>query len=164
MEDTELDAMKSILDALQAQDPEAQKRIIAWVIGKLSIPNAPAAAPENPKATVKGSADSQFATFADLYNAALPETTADKALVAGYWLQTCQSQEHFTGQSANKELLNLGHALTNITNAFSSLKDKRPALAIQVRKSGSSQQARKQYKLTQAGTDAVTAMMQRGGA
>lgn len=162
MEDTELDAMKSVLEALQGQDADSQKRIIAWVVGKLSIQTAATPAVAKPNTAVYGSANSEFATFADLYNAAQPETTADKALVAGYWVQVCQSQEQFTGQSANKELLNLGHALTNITNAFSALKDKKPALAIQVRKSGSSQQARKQYKLTQAGIDAVTAMMQSG--
>ena len=60
----------------------------------------------------------------------------------------------------NKELQDLGHSLKNVTQAFSALKDRTPAFAIQLRKAGKSQQARKLYKLTKAGLDAVNSMLQ----
>lgn len=72
----------------------------------------------------------------------------------------CQGHEHFASQAVNKELQNLGHALSNVTDAFKQLQNKKPALAIQVKKSGRSQQARKQYKLTQAGIDVINSMAQ----
>jgi hypothetical protein len=101
----------------------------------------------------------KFGSFADLFNAAQPTSNANKALVAGYWLQVYQSQDDFDAQSANKELKNLGEGIGNITIAASSLKSQKPALVIQLKKSGKSQQARKTYKVTVAGIRAVESMI-----
>lgn len=105
----------------------------------------------------------KFDSFAELYDAARqPTGNPEKALVAGYWLQVCQSAESFDAQSANNELKNLGHALPNVTNSFESLKKKKPALVLQLKKSGTTQQARKTYKLTIAGKKAVEEMIVNG--
>lgn len=81
--------------------------------------------------------------------------------MAAYWLQVCSGQEQFSSQSVNKELQDLGHVIQNVTQAFTQLKErKKPALAIQVKKSGKSQQARKLYKLTLAGIDMVNGLLQ----
>ena len=101
----------------------------------------------------------KYASFADLFSAAGPETNARKALVAGYWLQVCQNAENFDGFSANSELKQLGEGLVNITVAIDGLKNEKPALAMQTRKSGNSRQARKTYKLTVAGIKAVEDMI-----
>lgn len=68
--------------------------------------------------------------------------------------------EAFDSQSAHKELKHLGQQLPNITNALESLKNQKPALVLQLRKSGTSQQARKTYKLTVAGMRAVEKMIE----
>jgi len=57
------------------------------------------------------------------------------------------------------ELKNLGHGVANITRAFNDLKARRPALAIQVQKSGRAKQARKKYKITEAGLTKVRKML-----
>lgn len=100
-----------------------------------------------------------YSTFAELYAAANPTTNGDKALIAGYWLQVCQGSENFTAQSANKELTHLGHKVANITAALDTLKSTKPALILQLRKSGSSQQARKTYKVSAAGVKRVEEMI-----
>jgi hypothetical protein len=99
------------------------------------------------------------ADLASLCDLARPDTDAERALVAGYWLQCTQGQTEFTAQAVNDELKNLGHGVSNITNAFSSLKDQKPALVIQVRKDGTSQQARKKYRVTAEGKKAVDLMV-----
>ena len=101
----------------------------------------------------------KYNSFAELFDAAQPKSNGDCALVAGYWLQVCQGAESFDGQSANSALKNLGHGLTNVTNAVDTLKNQKPALALQLKKSGTSQQARKTYKITVAGIKAVEAMI-----
>lgn len=165
-EDTELVSMMKVFDALKNESQEAQKRIVAWVTDRLGIGGPPvrlpARAPQGGDIDAVDQPAPEFATFADLHNACSPRTNAEHANVAGYWLQIQMGQEMFSGQAANKELQNLGHALVNITDAFNQLKDKKPSLVIQVKKSGKSQQARKLYKLTAAGIDAVRAMIQRG--
>jgi hypothetical protein len=162
----EIEATLATYKALKALDEDARERVVKHVTGMLGINAAlkPANeasddAQDDDRAPQQSNGAPNYETFAELFNVADPQTDADKALVAGYWLQVCKSAENFDGQSANKELNHLGHRLANITVALSSLNSRRPALAIQLSKSGSSQQARKTYKLTVAGVDAVKAML-----
>jgi hypothetical protein len=162
----EFEATRSVYKALEPLDDEARERVFKHVAGMLEINATPKQADTK---TDNASADAAevpppsdtptFATFAELFDAADPQTAADKALVAGYWLQVIQKADSFDGQSANKELNHLGHKLANVTNALTALNAQRPSLAIQLAKSGSSQQARKKYKITVAGIEAVKAML-----
>jgi DNA-binding PadR family transcriptional regulator len=52
--------------------------------------------------------------------------------------------------------------VSNITTALSSLIERKPQLVIQTRKSGNSKQARKRYRLTDAGIRAVERMISGG--
>ena len=102
---------------------------------------------------------STFSGFAELYASANPKTNGDKSLLAGYWLQVCQHGENFTAAAANKELTNLGHKIANITDAIDSMKNQKPMLILQVKKSGNSKQARKLYKVSHEGIKAVEEML-----
>src|SRR5262249_34935494 len=132
-------------------------RVLQWAAGSFGASVALAAA----KSTrTKGDGDDntggqEFDSLAELYAAAQPKTDSDRALVAGYWFQFKEGQEEFAAQTLNTALKNLGHGVSNITNALEALKAQSPALVMQLRKSGSSQQARKKYKLTAAGKKAV---------
>jgi len=160
MSDPELSAMQKIFEILDPLDDGARERVLAWVAQRLSIGSAPSLKGQReptPHEVQTHQLQESPGSIADLFHAVSPSTNADKALTVGYWLQVCQGHEHFPSQAVNKELQNLGHALGNVTDAFKQLQNKRPALAIQVKKSGRSQQARKQYKLTQAGIDVINA-------
>lgn len=168
--DDELAATSAVYKALSVLDSEARTRVVTHVTAMLEIPSfrtaykspkdrqtldedeATESGPKTDSATI-------YASFAELFDAARPETDARRALVAGYWLQVCQNAESFDGQSANRELNHLGHRAGNITNAISALNAEKPALVIQLKKSGSSRQARKTYKVTTAGIAAVKAMI-----
>lgn len=157
--DDELKAMSDVFGILEGLDEGARSRVLNWAFNKFDLSPAANNQPHLPAVITHENNDGDFKTFADLYNSAQPSNNGDKALLAGYWLQQCQGHTEFPSQLANKELQNLGHYLANITDAFTQLKSKKPALAIQVKKSGKSQQARKQYKLTQAGIDTVKSMI-----
>ena len=101
----------------------------------------------------------EYSAFAELYSRADPVSNPDKALVAGYWLQVCQGADNFSGFSINGELTNLGHKLSNVTNALSSLINMKPQLVLQIKKTGKSKQARKTYKLSKAGIDRIKEMI-----
>jgi hypothetical protein len=79
--------------------------------------------------------------------------------VAGYWLQICEGDDTFTSQAANNLLMHLGHKVANITLAFAPLQAAKPALVLQMSKSGKSQQARKTLKLTRVGVNRVEEMI-----
>jgi hypothetical protein len=167
--DAEFAAIHTVYTALEALEDDARSRVLNYIISRLEIaaqtpkaarPSDPVEANSDDAALKEEEAEApKYGSFAELFDAAQPKSNADKALVAGYWLQVCQGTENFDGQSANKELKHLGEGLANITAAVESLKTQKPALALQLKKSGKSQQARKTYKVTVAGIKAVEAMI-----
>jgi hypothetical protein len=170
VDDAEFAAMHTIYKALEPLDDDARSRVVNYICARLEITAAPgrgggdadAADGEMDEAALQGEKAKapKFGSLAELFNAAgSPKPQSDKALVAGYWLQVCNGADSFDGFSANKELKQLGEGIGNITNAIEALKGQKPALALQLKKSGSSQQARKTYKLTVAGIQAVENMI-----
>ena len=169
--DAEFLAMQTIYTALEPLDDDARNRVVNYIVARLEVTLQNVAKPSGSGSTKANGGDEEvsmesegniapkYNSLAELYNATQPESTADKALVAGYWLQICQGVESFDGLSANKELKHLGHGLANITNAIDSLKSQKPALALQLKKSGKSQQARKVYKITVEGIKRVEGMI-----
>jgi hypothetical protein len=168
--DAEFAAMQALYNALEPLDNDARERVVKYIVARLEI-TATTIAEDRVKN--RGNGDDveetalreeeavapKYGSFAELFDAVQPGSNPDKALAASYWLQVCQGGESFDGFSANKELKNLGQGLANITNAIDGLRNQKPALALQLKKSGKSQQARKTYKLTVAGIKAVEAMI-----
>lgn len=99
-------------------------------------------------------------TLPELYAAASPNSDADRALVVGYYFQKVKGVDNLDSFTINKSLRHLGFAASNITSALNSLIERRPQLAIQTHKSGSSRQARKRYRLTNEGLRAVERMLE----
>ncbi len=164
--DGEFEAIKNIYLALEPLDDDARSRVVNYIISRLdiAIESGPddviETADELDTSIVEEQAKApQYPSFAELFEAAQPKSNADKALVAGYWLQVCQGQADFDGFNANRELKHLGEGIPNITIAINALKAQKPALVLQIKKSGKSQQARKIYKVTSAGIKMVEAMI-----
>lgn len=156
-QDKELEALTSIQETLQGVDEEARKRILAYLVGRHGVAGA-----VQGRGALRGDVIEQglkFVDVAELYHAAEPQTESQKALVGGYWFQVCEKQGGFDGQTVNTALKHLGEGVSNITAAMSALADRKPALAMQVKKKGTTRQARKQYRLTTAGIEAVERMV-----
>jgi hypothetical protein len=178
--DRELDAIQRVFAALEPLDDEARVRVLSYIASRLDIdiagPKPPVQPPlpfsdfnerpahngDDPAMALiaSGSGPQQFNDFADLYDAASPVSHAERVLVAGYWLQVLQGGDSFDSQTANTLLKNLGHGIPNVTKAIDALKAQTPALALQLKKAGTSQQARKTYKITVAGMKAVGHMLE----
>jgi hypothetical protein len=156
----ELEAMGKVAKALEGLDPEALTRVLQWAVARFKV-GAPV------KSTGSGTSNlgngenggTKFDTLAELFAATQPETDADKTLVGGYWAQFGEGQPDFGAQEINKALKDLGEGVGNITTAFDTLKARKPAPVMQLKKSGSTRQARKTYKLTVAGKAAVEMMI-----
>ncbi|MBN9096487.1 hypothetical protein [Pandoraea pnomenusa] len=168
----EFSAIKTVHDALEPLDEEARTRVLTYITSLLGID---AKVTSTSAAFVGAEADHEeeaevaddeaakdaptFSTFAELYAAASPKSNGERALVVGYWLQVCQEAENFTAASANKELTHLGHKVANITDAIDSMKNQKPMLILQLKKSGNSRQARKLYKVSHEGIKRVEGMI-----
>lgn len=158
----EIDAMAAIAGALEPLSEEERGRVLEWVISKY----APGI---NQRFVGAGKADGGgagstaveegFGDLASFFDAAAPQTDADKVLVVGAWFQKYGGQADLEAAPINKELNHMGHRVGNVTNAFTALIKSDPRLAIQVHKSGKSKQARKKYKITTAGLKRIDKML-----
>ena len=167
----EMDAISKSLKLFEKLSPAAQERAYLYLGSVLGIArsNSHAAQSGNREsgghrsapAHPSGQSNIGYNSLAELDHAARPETGAMKVLVGGYWLQVCNQQEEFSAQAVNDGLKEIGARVANVTVAFNTLKSANPSLVLQVRKSGKSQQARKQYRLTVAGIRAVDEMIKR---
>lgn len=160
----ELEAMKTIAGELAKLDEAGVKRVLRWAADAFGAKGTVGATgssgrTENDLSSVVMDIKGKYATLADFYHAANPTQENDKALVVGYWAQVLQGEGDFDAQSINKELKDLGHGVANITSAFDSLMARKPQLVIQTKKSGTTKQARKKYKLTLEGQRSVERMI-----
>lgn len=168
--DPEIQAMSSVSDALVELDELARARVLRWAADKYGINVGSATKPQKPgnqEPDEVGEIDAEpedesvenYGSFAEFFAAASPSNESEKVLVAGYWFQVEEGQADLTSAQLNKELKHLGHSITNINQKFDTLKGAKPQLAIQLKKSGSAKQARKKYKITQAGISRVQELL-----
>jgi hypothetical protein len=155
---TEVEAISAVDRALSELEDDEAARVLRWAAEKYggTLPESPQTETQAVEPTTPTPA---FEDIADLMAVAGPRTGVERVLVATYWFQVVSGEPSVTGQQINDALRNLGHAVSNITDAFSSLIRRKPQLAIQVEKTGSSRQARKKYKLTVAGISQVKKLL-----
>lgn len=165
MANDELGAMQIIAGAVEPLTEAERKRVISWVIDRFEINGLERIGSKlNQSRTAPAEERIDFGSFAELFDAANPKLEKEKALLAAYWVQICQAHENFGSQALNTELKNLGHGILNITDALSQLISDKPALILQLKKGGSSKQARKTYKITEAGIRWVRSKTSQGEA
>jgi len=151
---TEAQAIAEVDAALESLEPVEAVRVLRWAGDKYG-----GATPDAGKGNGQGGSGGGFSEISDLVTEASPSSQYERVLVATYWFQEVQGQADVTGQQVNSELNNLGHKVANITEAFTNLMNRKPALVVQTGKSGTSRQARKRYKLTTAGKNKVKRML-----
>jgi hypothetical protein len=164
--DKETKAIGEIAGIVEALAEDQRGRVIRYILERFNIAGvskSTKASAGSPGAEFKTDIPADFDDFASLADACNAGTDSLRALVAGYWLQVLQGAQSFDAQSANNELKNLGHPSANITVALGTLIKQKPSLVLQLRKSGNTKQARKLYKVTEAGIRVVRAMISENG-
>ena len=159
--DEEVTAIQSVLNALGPLDPGGRQRVYEYVGSRLRIvgDGVEHGSFRSDGESGDASRTEDYGSFAEFYESADPQSNAVRVLVASYWLQEHEENDSFVSFDVNKALKDLGHGVSNITAAFSALKQQKPALVLQVKKAGKSRQARKTYKLTKAGLEVVKEML-----
>jgi len=166
--DPEIQAMETVSSALSKLDEETVGRVLRWAADRhkitLGVRGKAAGSDIGRFAKEEGGGSGQeFQDFPTLYNAVNPSTDAEKVLVAGYWFQAVKNQNELHAQQLNSELKHLGHPVSNVTAALTDLMQRQPRLVLQTRKSGTTRQARKKYKLTTEGIRKVQSMLAGAG-
>jgi hypothetical protein len=161
----ELKAMGLVSEALKGLASVSVERVLRWASEAHEVAYAGTGKKVDAGKGAKGESgksaqqEDHFETAADLFAHANPQTDDMRALVVAYWVQQHEGLETWGAQAVSAILKNLGHPPTNITGSFTRLKTQKPSLVIQMQKAGSSRQARKTYKVTPPGLDAVRKML-----
>jgi hypothetical protein len=156
-EDTKkrLDRLLSINEHVKNLDPLLKEQAIGLLLESefhpsfSRRPNAPASKGE---ADAGSSVDTNFSELVEKWS---PESQSEWALLAAYHLTQGKAEATVTGQAINGVLKNHGKPMANVTVAVSRLVNADPALMLQVRKDGTSRQARKLYRMTALGVSFV---------
>ena len=170
MPDPEIEAMTSVAESLAALDDEARSRVLRWAADKFGVglPRARQNGRQDGMSSVgannsdqgldeddvpddNSAAQGNYKHFAELFSAVDPKNEMEKAMTAAYWIQVIQGKSEWQSQSLNKELKDLGHYISTINKALTAGIEKRPALVLQLKKSGATRQGRKTYKLSGEG-------------
>ena len=162
---TDLRDAKELLDeinrTISEYDPVMKEKALDILLerafgGSTSAPpSTQSAGRPRPRGRKEASGDSAGPDLAALLERWSPTTMSDKALLGAYYLARVRGDDTVTSQAINSELKRNGLAISNITRAIeANMRPDRP-LMTQEKKMGSTKQARKQYRITQAGIDTV---------
>lgn len=153
MADKELAAMAALSSALEELDQTERRRVLSWAASKFGGSNT-----RTDALSAREPSDDANDTLAEFFARLSPRTEKEKALAVAYWMQFREGVSEFVSQDVNSRLKDLGYPIKNITDALSQLQSENPKRVVQLRKSGSSRQARKTYKVTDAGRRSVESM------
>ncbi|MFK4806212.1 hypothetical protein ACI3KX_10110 [Microbacterium sp. ZW CA_36] len=174
--DLEIEAMGAVSKALTGLDEGARGRVIRWAAERYGVELAKSSRTpgkaDAPKDRDEDEHDEEVEEedgggwdhFADLHDSAGPKSNSDRLLVAAYWVQVVEGKTQFGSFELNKLLKDLGHGVDNTAHAMTALINQKPALVLQLKKSGKSRQARKTFKVTTAGVKVVEQMIAANGA
>lgn len=162
--------MKQVAEALGGLEEDAIRRVLSWVSDHFSVKikdleGTRTATPESEfedEEVEKRPRQATYEDVAELYAVAQPASDADKALVVAYWMQFHEGAPTIEAQGVNTRLKHMGHGIGNVTRAFENLKRAKPQLIVQLRKSGTSKQARKTFKVTTEGKKYVEQLLRSG--
>ena len=94
-------------------------------------------------------------TFASLYEEVAPKTAIQKIVTAAYWIETQENKESWKSFEVNKLLKSLGVKVSSVSGTLAIEGKKDTPLVSVLDKSGDSMQARKTFRLSDAGFDYV---------
>lgn len=92
-----------------------------------------------------------------------PQRASEKALLAAYHLERAGHHGPLTSQRINTVLKQYGLSVSNITRAIETNLRAAPPLMEQIRKRGPTRQARKEYRLTEAGERMIADRIEASG-
>lgn len=152
-----LNKLKQINEEVGALDPALRERAISLLLEREFQLTTPRVAPIFTGSTTElnlGGTGPQV-EFAGLVEKWTPSNGNEWALLAAYQLSKGKTDGIVTGQEINTVLKHHGKGVSNVTKAIARLARADPALMLQVRKDGTSRQARKSYKVTTSGVSFV---------
>lgn len=169
--DQEIEVLSKCYDLLSGLDDDVKVRALQWLSSKFHLGQTTLTLPSESMTVTNGAAApvatgaqpvaaepeekgiSAFPSFEALFKHVKPSSDSEKALTAAVYLQLKRDLSELTSAQVQKELKKINNRVSNITQAISALVKK--DLMLQLSKEGTSQQARKKYRVTHEGVKTI---------
>ena len=92
-----------------------------------------------------------YTTFAELYEAVAPKKGAQKAAVAGWWLEMKQGQQSWKASEVNKLLKSIDVHVSSMSIVLTNAVKARNPLMVELARLGDGERSRKTFCLSEAG-------------
>jgi hypothetical protein len=159
----EMAAMQAMADAIANLTPAQRRRVAAWltayaadeeVAADADATVEPSEALEDtaPEAEAPSQPVSHPVTFDELIAAVAPKTGAQKAAVAGYWLQATEGRQSWKASEVNKLLKSIDVKVSSMSIVLTNAVKTRDALIIELARLGDGERSRKTFCLSEQGT------------
>lgn len=165
----ELVVMQKIAEAVAGLTPTEKKRVAAWLheyatdeneqvgfapTGNFDIEDDQESyedteSPEEELPVITG-IDAYY-NFVDLLNDVAPKTGAQKAVVAGYWLEKKNGQQSWKASEVNKLLKSVDVKVSSISIVLSNAVKSSKAMITELERLGDSERSRKTFRLNDTG-------------
>ena len=158
----ELNAMQQIANIVASLSTEERKRVASWLV-EYASQEAPETVEEPDGSTHSDAVDNastntadeslemRFTTFGDLYSAVSPKKGAQKAAVAGYWLETEQGQRSWKASEVNKLLKSIDVKVSSISIVLTNAVKVDGPLIMELERMGDGERSRKTFCLSERG-------------
>ncbi len=157
----ELSAMQQIANIVADLTPAERRRVGTWLV-EFAKEDAPLATKESTAATSDSdpvavepdtdvAQDKAYTTFAELYETVAPRKGAQKAAVAGYWLETTNGQESWKASEVNKLLKSIDVKVSSMSIVLTNAVKATNALVIELERLGDTERSRKTFRLSEHG-------------
>lgn len=152
----ELNAMQQIADVVEALTPAERRRVAAWFAEYATQADLPARPTDVELDAADATTDDDavpqtFDTFGALYEAVAPKTGAQKAAVAGYWMEL-RGQESWKASEVNKLLKQIDVKVSSISIVLTNAVKAADPMIEQLARLGDGERSRKTFRLTDKGT------------
>ena len=153
---TELSAMQAIAEIVSDLTPAERRRVAAWFSAYAAEETVPVA-----DASVVASIETQdtpaaagidgIRTFAELLDAVAPKTGAQKAAVAGWWLEHREQHESWKASEVNKLLKSADVKVSSISIVLTNAVKVDSPLIMELERLGDGERSRKTFCLSERG-------------
>lgn len=152
---------------LEPLTPEERERVLAYVRIRFGDAGAEGSSATRPSAKAddggsEPATEGSARTLGEVLGDCGAETEGDRVLVAAAYITDQAGAPDFQAADVTRALKQAGHPVSNITRALDVLIDQRPQPVVQHKKQGNTKQARKIYRVTEAGRKTVRGMQSRG--
>lgn len=160
----ELKVMSELAALFATLEEDETHRVLRWANEKYRYAGAQSSSSSVMKVSAPEitSLPGDYSDLPALMDAAKPTNGLERILVAAYFEQVLRNEPDFDSQSLNTQLKHLGYPSANIARDMVRLVARSPKFVIQTRKEGTSQQARKKFRLTVEGVRTVETMLRKG--